>query len=62
MNPDELQAKATIASALIVSRAVELPTIPTSAHWAKDTAAMRLKALVEYVYNAITAEGGEGDG
>ncbi len=56
MNPLEIQARATIASALIVSRAVDLPTIPTDAHWAKDTAAMRLRALTDYVFQAISEE------
>jgi hypothetical protein len=55
MDPCEIQAKAAIAAALITSRAVELPSIPISGHWSKDTAAMRLRDLTDYVYQMITA-------
>ena len=54
MEPPEIQAKATIAAALIVSRAVELPTIPTSGDWQHDSAAIRLRDLTDYVYQMIT--------
>ncbi len=33
MEPTEIQARATIAAALILTRAVEIPTIPTSGDW-----------------------------
>jgi hypothetical protein len=54
MEPSEIQAKATIAAALIVTRAVEVPSIPTSGDWSKDTAALRLRDLTDYVYQMIT--------
>jgi hypothetical protein len=55
MEPTEIQAKATIAAALIVSRAVEVPTIPTSGDWSHDSAAIRLRDLTDYVYQMITS-------
>jgi hypothetical protein len=38
MEPTEIQAKATIAAALIMSHAVQLPTIPMSGDWSHDSA------------------------
>jgi len=55
MEPMEIQAKATIAAALIVSRAVQVPTIPTSGDWSQDSAAIRLRDLTDYVYQMITS-------
>ncbi len=55
MELSEIQAKATIAAALIVSQAVELPTIPTSGDWSHDAAAIRLRDLTDYVYLMITS-------
>jgi hypothetical protein len=55
MEPSEIHARATIAAALIVSRAVEVPTIPTSGDWSQDTAALRLRDLTDYVYQMITS-------
>lgn len=54
MEPTEIQARATIAAALIVSGAVDIPSIPTSGDWSKDTAALRLRDLTDYVYQMIT--------
>jgi hypothetical protein len=54
MEPTEIQARATIAAALIMSRAVEIPTIPTSGDWSQDVAAGRLRDLTDYVYQMIT--------
>jgi hypothetical protein len=54
MEPTEIQARATIAAALILSRAVETPTIPTSGSWSQDDAALRLRDLTDYVYQMIT--------
>ena len=54
MDSIEIQARATIAAALITSRAVELPTIPASGDWARDNAALRLRDLTDYVYQMIT--------
>ncbi len=55
MDPHEIQARATIAAALVMTRAVEIPTIPMSGDWSQDTAAMRLRDLTDYVYQLITA-------
>ena len=55
MEPTEIQARATIAAALILSRAVEVPSIPTSGDWSQDTAALRLRDLTDYVYQMITS-------
>ena len=53
MEPNEIQARAMIAAALITSHAVEIPTIPTSGDWSQDTAALRLRDLTDYVYQMI---------
>ena len=54
MEPTEIQARAIIAAALIMSHAVEIPSVPksgtTSIH---DQAAMRLRELTNYVYDSI---------
>jgi len=55
MEPAEIQARAAIAAALIMTRAVEVPTIPDSADEPPDTAALRLRDLTDYVYRMITA-------
>jgi len=55
MEPTEIHARATIAAAMILSRAVEVPTIPTSGDGSQDTAAMRLGDLTDYVYQTITS-------
>lgn len=55
MDAVEIQAKATIAAALITSRAVEVPSIPTSGEWAHDAASLRLRDLTDYVYQMITS-------
>jgi hypothetical protein len=54
MDPMEIQARATIAAALITSRAVEVPTIPTRGEWSQDTAALRLRDLTDYIYQMIS--------
>jgi hypothetical protein len=53
MEPTEIQARATIAAALIVSRAVEVPSIPANGDWSTDIAALRLRDLTDYVYQII---------
>lgn len=55
MEPSEIQARATIAAALIMSRAVEVPTIPTSGDSSQDTAALRLRDLTDYIYQMLTS-------
>jgi hypothetical protein len=54
MDAVEIQAKAMIAAALITSRAVELPSIPSGGEWAHDAAGIRLRDLTDYVYQLIT--------
>ena len=56
MDTIEIQAKAMIAAALITSRAVEVPSIPSSGGWAQDSAGMRLRELTDYVYQMITKD------
>jgi hypothetical protein len=55
MDPIELQARATIAAALITAQAVGVPSLPNAATRAsgKDAAAVRLRELTDYVYDAI---------
>jgi hypothetical protein len=56
MDQIEIQTRATIAAALIMSHAVEIPAIPKSgAPGPGDQASMRLRQLTDYVYAAITA-------
>ncbi|HEY2904581.1 MAG TPA: hypothetical protein VGJ29_01695 [Vicinamibacterales bacterium] len=55
MDHTEIQARATIAAALIMSHAVEIPAIPKSGGSAmNDQGAVRLRQLTDYVYDAIT--------
>ena len=54
MDPAEIQAKATIAAALIVSHAVAIPSIPIRGEWSQDAAGARLRDLTDYVYQMIT--------
>ena len=56
MEPFEIQAKASIAAALIVTRAVEVPSIPAR-HGTdtSDAASVRLRDLTDYVYRVITS-------
>lgn len=53
VEPTEIQARATIAAALITSRAVELPTMPTHNDRPHEAAARRLRDLTDYVYEII---------
>jgi hypothetical protein len=55
MEPIEIQVRATIAAALIVSHAVQVPTIPRDGDWSDDIAAVRLRDLTDYVYQVITS-------
>jgi hypothetical protein len=49
----EIQAKVAIAAALIVSHAVEIPSIPGRGDWSHDEAGLRLRDLTDYVYQMI---------
>jgi hypothetical protein len=64
MEPAEIQARATIAAALIMTRAVEVPTMPMGDdEWTQDPAARRLRDLTDYVYRMITSpQSPESDG
>jgi hypothetical protein len=50
----EIQARATIAAALIVRGAVEIPTLPSRGEAAPDAAGLRLRELTDYLYRIIT--------
>lgn len=54
MHPAEIQARATIAAALIMSHAVEVPSIPKNGDLLHDTAALHLRDLTDHVYHMIT--------
>jgi hypothetical protein len=56
MDPLEAQARATIAAALIVRGAVEIPLIPTGGQRLPDSAGMRLRDLTDYVYRLLTID------
>ena len=56
MDACEIQARATIAAALIAVHAVEIPTIPKAGSNAGEIAAARLRALIDSVYRAIVSE------
>jgi hypothetical protein len=61
METGELQAKAAIAAALIVSHAVEVPAIPGRGDWSRDEAGLRLRDLTDYVYQLIVKSKAEPD-
>jgi len=52
----EAQAKATIAAALIVRGAVEIPTLPSPGQRTADGAGVRLRELTDYVYWLLTTD------
>jgi hypothetical protein len=54
MEAAEIQARATIAAALIMTRAVEVPSMPKGGGSSKDAAVVRLRDLTDYVYRMIT--------
>jgi hypothetical protein len=56
MDSSEAQARATIAAALIVRGAVEVPAMPPGGQRVPDTAGVRLRELTDYVYRLITTE------
>jgi len=54
MDSTELHAKAVIAAALITSHAVAVPSLPRKATGNSDREeALRLRGLVDYVYDVI---------
>ena len=56
MDSSEAQARASIAAALIMRGAVEVPSIPSGGQRVPDNAGMRLRELTDYVYRLITTE------
>jgi hypothetical protein len=54
MDPLEAQARATIASALILRGAVEVPSLPPNGQHLPDAAGVRLRELTDYVYRLVT--------
>ena len=54
MDVMEAQAKVTIAAALIVRGAVEIPSMPRRGQHLPDAAGVRLRELTDYVYRLIT--------
>ena len=57
MDPTEILAKATIVAALIATHAVDVPSMPKRPHAGHaDEAAMRLRELTDYVYDAIVGD------
>jgi hypothetical protein len=54
MDAAEIQAKATIAAALIVARVVEVPTLQDDVTGPPEEAALRLRRLTAYIYDLIT--------
>jgi hypothetical protein len=59
MDSGEIQAKAAIAAALIVSGAVEVPMIPPSRDWSRDEAGLRPRDLTDYVYQLVVKTNGD---
>jgi hypothetical protein len=54
MEPTEIQAKATIAAALIAAHVVDVSSMPMHTQSGRpDQAAIRLHELIDYVYHAI---------
>jgi hypothetical protein len=56
MDPVEAQTRATIAAALIVRGAVEIPLIPAAGQRVPDAAGMRLRDLTDYLYRLLTLD------
>jgi len=59
MDSGEMQARAMIVAALIVSGAVEVPTIPARGDWSGDEAGVRLRDLTDYVYQLVVMSKGD---
>jgi hypothetical protein len=56
MNPSEAHARATIAAALIIRGAVEIPSLPANGDSLPDPGGLRLRELTEYLYRLITTD------
>jgi hypothetical protein len=56
MNSSEVQARATIAAALIIRGAVEVPSLPSNNDRLTDSGGLRLRELTDYLYRLITTD------
>jgi hypothetical protein len=56
MDSSEAQAKATIAAALIIRGAVEVPSLPANGNELPDPAGLRLRELTDYLYRLVTTD------
>ena len=54
MEPAEIQARATIAAALISSRAIPAEQIDVREHWFSEHRGKRLRELTDFIYRAIS--------
>ena len=54
MDPLEAQARATIAAALIMRGAVEVPSLPVTEDEMTSEAGLRLQELTDYLYRLVT--------
>jgi len=54
MDSSEAQARASIAAALIVRGAVQVPSLPRDDDEMPDPAGVRLRDLTDYVFRLIT--------
>jgi hypothetical protein len=54
MNPTEAHARATLAAALIMRGAVEVPSLPSPGDRLPDAGALRLRELTDYLYRLLT--------
>jgi hypothetical protein len=57
MEAAELQAKATIAAALIASHVITIDSLPKLVKGVADQKAIQLRALTDYVYLALIGQG-----
>lgn len=58
MEPTEIQAKATIAAALIAAHVVDVSSVPMQTPTGRpDQTVRRLHELIDYVYRAIVGSG-----
>jgi hypothetical protein len=56
MDPWEAHARATIAAALIIRGAVEVPSLPATGDRLPDPGGVRLRDLTEYLYRLLTTD------
>jgi hypothetical protein len=59
MESAEIQAKAIIAAALIISQAVEARQIDVRQHWHAEEHMRRIRSLTEFIYRGLTDPPGD---